>query len=251
MSKQTTLYKVKSFALKVADVDEPTRRVSGYLSAFNVLDSDKDRILPGAFKQSLKMRGPQSSTNRKIAYLRMHDWNKQIGKFTELEEDSFGLKFVAQMGRSSQGEDAFRDYQDEVLREHSIGFNYVKDGITYSEENDEYTIKELKLWEGSAVTFGSNEFTPVLSVSKSADKIDAIAKLNEEFAAITGALKNGKGSDERLYNLEMQLRVIQTKTNALLNAIDSAPKKAMSISPKAIHTAPKGSEFLLNFLQNV
>lgn len=218
--KQNKIYKVKTLqGQKVSDIDPASRRVSGYLSSFNVKDSDNDVILPGAFKQSISMRGPHSETNRKIAFLKMHDWNMQIGKFDELEEDDYGLKFVATLGRSRVAQDALVDYQDGILREHSIGFTYVENGIEYDEKTESYLIRELMLFEGSAVTFGANEFTPVLDVSKGLDITKTFSDISDELDSIVSALKSGKGSDERLYNLEMRLRVLQGKQAQLFEAL--------------------------------
>lgn len=220
MNKNTKIYGFKSVSLKMDDLDEQKRIVKGYLSAFNVQDSDKDIILPGAFKQSINLRGPQSTGNRKIAFLRMHNWENQIGKFLELYEDQKGLVFVGQLGRSTKGEDALRDYQDGILREHSIGFNYVRDKIDYDEEKDAFYVKEVILWEGSAVTFGSNEYTPVLDVQKALkDKSYEFVfqKINTELSNIIQALKNGKGSDERQESLEMRLRVLQGQWASLIS----------------------------------
>lgn len=215
------------------DVDESSRTVVGYLSAFDKLDSDNDVIRSGAFKKSLQERGIESSSNRQIAHLRNHDWEHQIGKFTELYEDNFGLKFVSKLGRSTKGNDALLDYQDGILNEHSIGFNYVKDKISEVEDSNNphgkfYEIIEVKLWEGSGVTFGANEFTPVLDASKSLLESDYLLKLNNEMQSLIGAIKNGKGTDDRLQNIEMRLKVVQTKFNSLIENLE--PKSVKLIT---------------------
>ena len=213
-------YGVKSLSLDIKDVDESSRIVKGYLSSFNTLDSDNDIIRKGAFKKSLQERGIDASSNRKIAHLRNHDWEQQIGLFKELKEDDFGLYFVSELGRSTKGNDALLDYQDGILREHSIGFNYVKDKIKHVEDDSEaggyFDIVEVKLWEGSGVTFGANEFTPTLEANKSILDSDYLAKLNADMDSIVKALKNGKGTDDRLESLEMRLKQIQQKYNSLL-----------------------------------
>ena len=114
-------YGVKTVNIKVTDLDEGSRQVKGYFGAFDNLDSDRDVIRNGAFAKSIKESGPKSSGNRKIAHLRNHDWEHQIGRPTELFEDSKGLGFVSILGRSTKGNDAFLDYQDGILNEHSIG----------------------------------------------------------------------------------------------------------------------------------
>lgn len=221
--KQFNPYESKTVSVKLEDVDEGSRKVVGYLSAFDKLDADNDIIRKGAFTKSLQERGVESTSNRKIAHLRNHDWEHQIGKFVELYEDNYGLKFVSQLGRSTKGNDALLDYQDGILIEHSIGFNYIADKIKEVEDNTNgkyYEVTEVKLWEGSGVTFGANEFTPVIDASKDLLDNDYLCKLNNEMEALIGALKNGKGTDDRLHNIEMRLKVMQRKYNSLIEQLE-------------------------------
>jgi HK97 family phage prohead protease len=216
--KNLTGYKIKNFDLTVKDLDIKTRRVKIALSAFDIIDSDNDLIRKGAFAKSLMERGPSSQTNRKIAFLRYHDWEQQIGKFVELTETDYYLEAVADLGRSTKGNDALMDYQDGIITEHSIGFNYLRDKMELVGEGEKqhYEIKELILWEGSAVTFGANELTPTLDVSKGNHE-ELIEKVNKKMAGLISALKNGNGTDERLYSIEMGLKVVQEQYNSLIN----------------------------------
>ena len=116
-------YGVKTTGLKIEDISLESRQVKGYFSSFDTIDSDRDVMRKGAFAKSIKEIGPQSTSNRKAAHLRDHDFSHQIGKIDELFEDSKGLGFVSTLGRSTKGEDALRDYQDGILREHSFGFS--------------------------------------------------------------------------------------------------------------------------------
>jgi HK97 family phage prohead protease len=215
-TRQTSLYNFKSFGAKLLDCDEGTRRVKVYLSAFGNIDSDRDRIIKGAFAKSIMERGPKSASNRQIAYLRMHDWNKQVGKWLELSEDDYGLVAVGQLGRSSQGEDAMFDYQDGIIKEHSIGFRYVTDKMKMNDADDCFDIFEVQLWEGSAVTFGANSETFVIDVAKGLDKQSHLKALNEEMETLLKALREGKGTDERMHAITMGLNVIQSKYNKLV-----------------------------------
>ena len=213
-------YGTKSMTLKMEDIDEKNRIVKGYGSAFDVIDSDMDVIRKGAFAKSIQERGVDASGNRKIAHLRNHDWEHQIGKFLEMEEDEFGLKFVAQLGRSTKGTDALLDYQDGILREHSIGFNYISDKIKFVEDQSfspdgHFEITEVKLWEVSGVTFGANEFTPVIEAAKSGDTEGALKRFNELEGLFLKAIKRGTGTDERLENLEARFKQLQELRNSL------------------------------------
>jgi HK97 family phage prohead protease len=223
MDKIINSYSLKSQSLEVKDLDEGSRKVSMYLSAFDVLDSDNDIIRPGAFKKSIQERGVNSSSNRKIAFLRYHNWEKPIGKFLELREDMKGLYAVAQLSTSTDGMDALADYQEGVIREHSIGFRYIKDKIRYVEDDKLesggfYEINEVALFEGSAVTFGANEFTNVVDVAKSEGLESISEKIHNEINVIGKALANGKGTDERLYELEMRLKFLNARYFDLVNS---------------------------------
>lgn len=216
-NKINSSYKIKSHSLEVKDVDTSTRRVAMYLSHFNNIDSDGDVIRKGAFAKSLQERGVDSPSNRKIAFLRHHDWKWQIGKFVELKEDDFGLYAVGELGTSTLGDDALKDYQEGVIREHSIGFRYVSDKMKWVDDttlpNDGYwEIAEVALWEGSAVTFGANEMTPVLEVGKSLEsKEKIISDITKELSVIVKALSVNNRSDESYYKLEMQHKFLTSQ----------------------------------------
>ena len=231
MIKTENKYTLKSSKLAIKDLDTGSNTVSMYLNAFDVIDSDKDIIRQGAFKKSIQERGPLSQSNRKIAFLRYHNWEMPIGKFLELREDKTGLFAVAQLGNSTIAKDAMEDYKDGIIREHSIGFQYIKDKVEFIEakndsEEDYFNIKEVILWEGSAVTFGSNENTNVIDVSKSIktekDKNKKISELSNELDLCIKSLVNGKGTDERLYQLEMKVKYLNSQifTLATFNPFD-------------------------------
>lgn len=216
MNKGINQYSVKSTENFVKDLDLSKREVAVYLSKFDVIDSDNDMIIKGAFKKSIDTRGTGTNSNRKIAFLRHHDWTQQIGKFTRIEEDKNGLFAVGQLGTSTKGEDALRDYDEGIINEHSIGFQYIQDEIEWVEDSTKekdgyFLVKEVKLFEGSAVTFGANEFTGVLGVSKGIEKIDRIKDITRQIDVVTKALINGRGTDERLYDLEMNLKFLNAR----------------------------------------
>jgi len=128
------LFKTKDIELSVKDVDNAGRRVKIMLSKFNNVDSDGDIIVKGAFSKSIQERGPESQSNRKVKFLRYHDFEHQIGVFTKLEETADGLIAYGDLGRSTKGNDAFLDYKDGIITEHSIGFQTINDKIELRED---------------------------------------------------------------------------------------------------------------------
>jgi HK97 family phage prohead protease len=206
---------------EIKDISSDKREVAIYLAKFDNIDSDNDVIIKGAFKKSLKERGVNSSGNRKIQFLRHHDWTKQIGSFTKLEEDDYGLFAVAKLGTSTIGEDAWRDYNEGIIREHSIGFRYIPDKMKWIEDKTlpqggYNMIKEVQLFEGSAVTFGANEMTNVVGIVKGMEsKEDILNNYCSELSLIIESITKGKGSEERLYGLEMRAKFLSSQISIL------------------------------------
>jgi len=212
---KSTTYQTKG-AAEIKDISSDKRQVAVYLAKFDNIDSDNDMIKKGAFTKSIQERGPDSPSNRKIAFLRWHDWEKPIGKFLTLQEDDYGLFAVSQLGTSVGGNDAWNDYNDGIIREHSIGFQYIQDKMRWIDDSNApaqgyWMISELKLYEGSAVTFGANSETNVVDVMKSEDKVEKAVKISNEIDLLIKGLANGKGSDERLFEMEMKLKYLNSQ----------------------------------------
>jgi hypothetical protein len=132
------------------------------LAAFGNIDEGRDMLIRGCFAKSITEHGPGSNSDRKIALLWQHESDDPIGRFTKLEETDEGLYFEAEIDEVASGDRALKQYASGTLNQHSIGFNYVWDKIEYNNEGDFFLVKEVKLYEGSVVSFGMNENTPFL-----------------------------------------------------------------------------------------
>ena len=237
--KQFNIFQAKALPeLSVKDVSDDTRRVKIMLAHFDNLDSDNDILRKGAFSKSIQERGPESQNPRQIAFLRFHDFDHPIGKFLSLEETNEGLIAIAQLSKSQQGQNALEDYKDGVITQHSIGFQYIDGKIDLIERGDMsyWDVKEVDLWEGSAVTFGVNPLTPTIDVAKG-EHLDYIDKLNKRMDVITKALRDGKGSDDRFYRLEGALKVCQAQYNSLIKG-EKPDKSTFTNEPNERLNAP-------------
>jgi len=216
--KDNNIVQLRDISTKaIQDVDLSSRKVTGYFAAFNNIDSHRDMIIKGAFAKSIQERGVNASGNRRIAHLWQHEMKEPIAKIIELREDDFGLYFVSELINTQKGNDVLTMYQEGVIREHSIGFNYITDKMEANMEENYWEIKEVKLFEGSSVTFGSNSETPYLGSMKSLTTEERIEKLNADLTANVRLLKSGKGSDELLQAAEYNIKIIQKTFNDLLS----------------------------------
>lgn len=188
----------KNYDASIKDLDVATGIVTGYFSQFNSIDLDGDVIMPGAFTKTIAERGPDSS-KPEIAYLWQHDTTKPLGKLLVLREDNFGLYFEAKMSDTTWGEDALKLYRDGVITQHSIGYQVIKSVETQMDMEEEVEqIYEVKLWEGSAVTFGANPNTPFTGFKSAEEREDRIKTLVK-------AIKNGSYTDETFGLIEFEL----------------------------------------------
>jgi len=207
------MYKTQDFrgVNQIKGIDMAKMTVEGYLSAFDVVDSDNDMLMRGAFNKSISERGPQSQGNRKIAFLRGHNTDKPIGKFLELYEDEIGLKYVAQMSQSTLGKDTLMLMQEGILNEHSIGYMRMTDKEKYNGKFNE--VKEVMLFEGSVLTFGSNGDTPVVNVKSSPElREKESVSLAARMDKITKLIRKGSGLTDEMFNL-LEIELLQIKSS--------------------------------------
>lgn len=194
----------------IKDVDVKTGTVTGYFSIFGNVDSDGDVMMPGAFSRSL------NNNYKRIKHLNQHrSYEPLSGTKNDnlvVKEDATGLYFESKISPTSYGKDVIQLYQDGVLDEHSIGYEVVRqrdsDTQTVMRWGQKVPVKELhevKLWEGSTVTWGANPKAGTESV-KSLTKEQAFEKMS----GILKAIKNGKYEQEEIFEmLELHFKQLQ------------------------------------------
>jgi hypothetical protein len=225
-------FEIKSnFELK--DVDEKQGIVTGYCSVFNTIDSDNDMVLPGAFLKTIQERGPSAERPR-IKHLWQHSSWEPIGIPKVLKEDDKGLYFETMFGKDTFSQDKFQLHVDKIITELSIGYNIVKrEDVLDANGNLQYRkLIELKLWEYSSVTWGSNSLTEVISAK--GEIADIMANLNKRLDALNRGLKNGKYTDETCEQFEAEIGKIQNIVNSLKVQEPGANPTLKAVEPKQI-----------------
>lgn len=163
--KRETVKNRQLFKLTVKEasvVDEDKHVIEVKFASFGNVDSDGDLLVKGCFAKSINDRGPESSTNRKIAFLWQHDMRDPIGKILKIDEREDGAYATVQLSDFDAVPNAKRAYyqlQEGTINQFSFGFNYIWDKMEYDEEKDAFIIMEVKLYEISVVTMGANEET--------------------------------------------------------------------------------------------
>lgn len=145
--------------LKSLDADG---RFAGYASVFDVVDSQRDVVLRGAFAHTLQERAGQ------IKLLWQHQWEEPIGLITKLFEDARGLYMEGLLLMDvARAREAYALMKAGVVKGLSIGYTpgrWVRDldaGVR--------KLQSVDLWEISLVTTPANAAAQV-TVVKSDDE---------------------------------------------------------------------------------
>ena len=210
---------------------EDSDEVFGYLAAYGNVDNDRDRLHKGVAAKSIKERGPDSTTPRKIAMLYMHDQKIATGMFSKLEEQDKGLYYEGKLSQTPWVQHTLKvQLKEGIINQHSIGYNHVWDKIQYDEEQDIFDIYELEIFEGSFCTLGMNENTPFGGFKQWLEKQDQMKQMHQDAEKALKRLKN--------FNTEYELRTILQKYQSLLDSaaeeITELKKKPTTFDYKAI-----------------
>lgn len=160
----------KGFNVTKSDImDDEKHVIRVKFASFGNKDLAGDILVKGCFAKSINERGPQSDTNRKIAFLWQHDIYDPIGKVLEIEELDDGAYATVQLSNFDAVPNAKRAWyqlNDGDINQFSFGFQYVWDKMEYIEKEDAYIVKEVVLHEISVVTLGCNERTEYMGAVK-------------------------------------------------------------------------------------
>lgn len=206
------VFEYKSIAAEIKDVDEVKGIVTGYFSAFGNVDSDNDMIMPGAYTKTLV------ENQKRIKHLWQHDVRYPLSKPTLLKEDSFGLYFESQISKTTYGKDVLQLYKDGVVDEHSVGFRTERKNA----KKDYNELIELKLYEGSTVTFGANANTPFTGM-KALTVEDVVTKMGKVYKSLRNGTYENEEIFEQLDIYHKQLQQLFIDLAKSTHAADEAP----------------------------
>jgi uncharacterized protein len=183
-------------------VDSDKWTFEGYASTWDI-DLVGDQIIKGAFKKTLE----ESKDNRGIKVLWEH--KDPFGMPSHMEEDSKGLYVKAKVSETAENKSRLTYMKDGIVDKMSIGYDVLQDDI--SEDGSIRMLKELKLYEFSAVTFPANPFTSIENVKSHVDILSTqfgnpnLSRLLKEGRPLSKAnidrLKNAIGSLQEILNI--------------------------------------------------
>lgn len=131
----------------------------GYASVFDIIDSDGDIILPGAYKKAL------ATQSRQVGMFFNHQtWELPVGKWQNLEEDSKGLTVIGELTPGlSVSNDLRAAMEHKTVEGMSVGFTVTKDDYALIDTGRAFkNVQALR--EISICTFPANEQATIESM---------------------------------------------------------------------------------------
>lgn len=159
--------KTKDFALQVKDLSDDGT-FEGYGSIFGNVDSYGEKVVPGAFVESLARHKRQGTA---VRMLWQHNPSEPIGVWDDLAEDAKGLwgrgRLILEIQKAREVQALMKM---KAIGGLSIGYAEVK----VTPEKGVRNLEKLDLWEISPVTFPANDRARIESVKS--ERMDEFAR---------------------------------------------------------------------------
>jgi HK97 family phage prohead protease len=196
----------KYYGLKALDVDSKTKRVKVAISQLEDIDRDNDVFSPTAYDKTIKENGPKGSNE--IWHLLDHTLKSfsALSKFSEIGREGKYITGVSLYKNSfAWREVAWPLYEAGDITQHSVGFHIEK-----ADDRDKKgirVIREVKLYEGSAVLWGAQKDTPTMQVVKNLLHLedDRDITMAEKIDEIIKKIKSGRfDEDKSIFIIELK-----------------------------------------------
>lgn len=202
------MYSYKSTSDSGILLDADARRVKVVVANFNSIDLDNDIIIPEAVTKTIKERGPKGSKQVWALIDHCSNLKNALGKPDELYVEGNNLIAITPVIDTEIGEDMLKLYKAGCITEHSIGFSTIKSDWQDQKQNVR-VIKELKLYEYSAVLWGANPKTPTIGIMKSEFK-PSVEDINKRLDVILHSFKHGSFTDETFSLMEIEIEQLKS-----------------------------------------
>jgi HK97 family phage prohead protease len=171
MSRETkTLhFQVKATGIATNDAGQEVGQIEAYGAVFNNVDEGNDRILPNAFKRTIKNSKERAQTRKKNYFISML-WNHDtdhfmpIGGWHDVKEDDFGLLCKGDVLLATQtGHDYYELARAGMVDQFSIIYDVPQGGAKY-DKSGVRELSEIRLFSIDPVVFAMNDATYMVGV---------------------------------------------------------------------------------------
>jgi HK97 family phage prohead protease len=141
---------------------------SAYAAVFNNVDSYGERLIPGAFEETL---ADWKASGDPVPAIYSHQWSDpfaHIGFVTDIAEDEHGLRYTAQLDTDDPyAMKVYKLLKGRRLRQQSFGFDIIGAQETKVDDRWVMDITKVKLFEVGPCLVGVNQETSLFDVKSS------------------------------------------------------------------------------------
>lgn len=160
-------FQIKAAGITLSDEGQEFGQITAYGAVFNNVDEGNDRILPGAFKRTIKNSKERAIAREKkylVPILWQHDPNELIGGWYDLQETEFGLLGKGDISLATQrGREYYELAKAGMTDQFSIVYDIPGGGSKY-DKSGVRELLEIRLFSIDVVTFAMNEETKLVGI---------------------------------------------------------------------------------------
>lgn len=167
---KTLTFQVKDLGTTTDASGQEFGQIEAYGAIFNNVDEGNDRIIPGAFKRTLKNSKDRAAARQKkylAPMLWQHDPNEMIGGWYDITEDATGLRAKGDINLATQrGREYYALAKAGMSDEFSIIYDIPAGGAKYDKAGVR-DLTDIRLFSIDPVTFAMNDSTYTVAVKAS------------------------------------------------------------------------------------
>lgn len=191
------------FELKAANADAPNGEVVALVSVFNNVDYANDRVMPGAFAESIQWYADNAKS---IPFVWSHQWDNPdayIGKVISAQETPDGLQVRAALFSTATAEHVRTLMKEGVVTEFSFAYDILDQGPAADGANE---LRKLHILEAGPTLKGMNPATRLVGVRSASVEMPTASST----AAKAGRVLSSKNEDRIRNAVELLGEVLTT-----------------------------------------
>lgn len=211
-----------------------------YASVFGNIDSYGDKVIKGAFAETLKEWNSGDAVIPLLYGHDMRDPNNNIGHVIEASEDDHGLLVKGQIDLDGgNGPQVYRLVKGARVSQMSFAYDVLEGAWIDTEDESFYELRKLKLYEVSIVPIGANQETELLAVKAAAEHSARFAEAVKAGRVLSS--KNETTLREAVASLDAASKSI-TDVLAAVSDEGDQEKGAQPASPATSQEPPKATD---------
>lgn len=180
------VYKTATATVTKIDDGDGNGSFEALVAVFDNIDSHGDKVLKGAFTESLKTKDVWPV----VWAHQFHDDTAIIGKATAEETDT-GLIFKAEFLGTPRAQHVRALMQAGLITEFSWSGRIAEGGWIESEdEGSYYELRKVDLWEAGPCFVGANQDTELIGIKSGIDRLAASKTVNLDHVDVLKAIRS-------------------------------------------------------------